>query len=93
MTLAVALNAASILTAVGRSLIGYMGSVTTEIAAIGFLVTLVHHAFEIVAEILGIVLVFKEFRNVRLWMRVTEVFWLIALAFGISIYIIYYIGL
>ena len=91
MTVLVALNALSILLIMGPSLIIYFGAAVGEILVIRFPLTLFHHAIGLIAEVLGAVLVFKKFGNVRRWMRTTFILWLVALLSGIGFYIVYYV--
>lgn len=91
MTILVALNALSILLIMGPSLFTNFGAAVGEVSTFGFPLTLVHHSIGLIAEILGAVLVFKKFGNVRRWMQTTFVFWFVALLFGIGFYIVYYL--
>jgi len=91
MTVVVILNAASILLVMGPVFVLYFGAVLAEPFVIGFPLTLVHHSIGIIAEILGAVLVFKKFGNVRMWMRLTLVLWLISWVLGVFFYIWYYV--
>lgn len=90
MRVVVALNTGAILLVMGPSLVLRFGAVLSETSALGFPLTLVHHTIGLVAEILGVILAFRKFGNVRMWMRVTLVVWLIALAYGIVLYFVYY---
>lgn len=91
MTLAVILNAVSILLVMGPSFVENLGAVLAELSQRGFPLTLVHHSFGLIAEILGIILVFKKFGTVRVWMRVTAAVWFVSLALGIVFYVWYYV--
>jgi uncharacterized membrane protein YozB (DUF420 family) len=75
----------------GPSFIINFGAVLDELFTIGFPLTLVHHFFGVIAEILGIIFVFKKFGKVRFWMRFTMAVWLIAVVLGISFYLLYYV--
>ena len=91
MTVAVGLNAVSILFVMGPSLLAGLNLALEEQTAIGFPLTLVHHSIGVVAEILGVVLVFRKFRKIRTWMRLTLSLWIIAFAFGVLFYITYFV--
>ncbi len=91
MTILVALNALAILLIMGPSLFTNFGAAVGEISTFGFPLTLLHHSIGLIAEILGAVLVFKKFGNVRRWMQTTFVLWFVALLFGIGFYIVYYL--
>lgn len=91
MRIVVVLNAGAILLVMGPSLVLNFGAALSEISALSFPLTLVHHTIGLVAEILGIVLAFRKFGNVRMWMRITLVLWLIALAYGLVFYFLYYV--
>lgn len=91
MTVLVALNALAILLIMGPSLFTNFGAAVGEISTIGFPLTWLHHSIGLVAEILGAVLVFKKFGNVRRWMRTTLFLWFVALLFGIGFYVVYYL--
>jgi len=69
MRVLVVLNVLSILFVMGPSLLLNFGAAVDEVFVVGFPLTLVHHSIGLVAEILGLVLVFKKFGNVRNWMR------------------------
>jgi len=90
MNIAVILNAVAILLVMGPSLVLNFGATLAELSLIGFPLTLVHHSLGIIAEILGITFAFKKFGNVRMWMRLTMVVWLVALVLGIAFYVQYY---
>jgi uncharacterized membrane protein YozB (DUF420 family) len=92
MTIAVILNAASILLIMGPSLVINFGAVLAELSEIGFPLTLLHHSFGIIAEILGVILVFKKFGNIRMWMRFTAAVWLVSVVLGIAFYVLYYVA-
>ena len=91
MTIAVVLNAFSILFVMGPSFVGGLNVVLDETASIGFPITLVHHTFGLLAEVLGIVFVFKKFGKVRMWMRLISLLWLIAFVLGILFYLTYFV--
>ncbi len=91
MTVLVALNALSILLLMGPSLFTNLGAAVDEVFTVGFPLTLLHHSIGLIAEILGAVLVFKKFGNVRRWMRTTFLLWLVALLSGIGFYVVYYL--
>src|SRR3972149_11077974 len=92
MTVLVALNAVSLLLVMGPSLFLNWGAAVNEASAIGFPLTLVHHSIGLVAQVLGVVLVFRTFGSVRTWMRITFMLWLIALVTGIGFYIRYFVA-
>jgi len=75
MTYAVALNIVSILLVMGPSFVTNFSAVLAEPSTINFPLTLIHHFLGIVAEILGIMFVFKKFGNVRMWMRLIMSIW------------------
>lgn len=92
MTVLVALNALSIVLVMGPSFFLNLGVVLGEVFVIGFPLVLIHHLIGLSAEILGAVLVFKKFGKVRTWMRIVFALWFVAIVFGISVYVIYYVG-
>jgi hypothetical protein len=91
MRVLVVLNASSILLIMGPSLLTNLGAVVDEVVTVGFPLTLLHHSIGLIAEVLGAALVFKKFGNVRSWMRVTFLLWLVALLSGIGFYVVYYL--
>ncbi len=91
MTVMVVLTAIGIFTVMLPSFVANFSAVLEEPFTIGFPLTSIHTLFGILAEGLGIVLVFKKFGNVKLWMRLTAALWLIAIISGIAFYIIYYV--
>ena len=91
MTVLVVLNALSILLIMGPSLFANLGAAVEEVFVVGFPLTLLHHSIGLIAEILGAVLVFKKFGNVRRWMRTTFLLWLVALLSGMGFYVVYFL--
>lgn len=91
MTVLVVLNALSILLVMGPSLFTNLDAAVKEISVIGFPLTLLHHLIGLIAEILGAVLVFRKFGNVRIWMRITFILWFVALLLGIGFYVVYFL--
>jgi len=91
MTIAVIMNAVTILLVMGPSLVINFDAVLAEPSTIGFPLTLIHALFGSLAEVLGLVFVFKKFGNVRLWMRFTMAIWLVAVVMGIIFYFTYYV--
>ena len=91
MTLAVGLNAVGILLAMLPSFVIIVSAVLNKPLTIGFPLASIHAFFGVLAEGLGVTLVFKKFGNVRRWMRLTTAFWLIAIVLGISVYLTYYV--
>jgi uncharacterized membrane protein YozB (DUF420 family) len=91
MTVLVVLNALSILLIMGPSLFTNLGAAVDEVFTVGFPLTLLHHSIGLIAEVLGAALVFKKFGNVRRWMRITFLLWLVALLSGIGFYVMYYL--
>jgi len=92
MTVLAVLNGLSILLVMGPSLFTNFGAVAGEIFVIGFPLTLLHHSIGLIAEILGVVLVFRKFGKVRTWMRIAFMLWLVALLLGIGLYFMYYLA-
>jgi len=92
MTVLAVLNGLSILLVMGPSLFTSFGAAVEEVSVIGFPLTLLHHSIGLIAEILGVVLVFRKFGKVRTWMRITFMLWLVALLFGIGFYVVYYLA-
>ena len=91
MTIAVVLNAFAILLVMGPSLLRSLDAALGETASLGFPLTLVHPTLGLLAEVLGVVFVFKKFGKVRMWMRLITLLWLIAFVFGILFYVTYYV--
>jgi hypothetical protein len=90
MTVLVVLNGLSILLVMGPSLFTNLGAAVGEVY-VGFPLTLLHHSIGLIAEVLGVVLVFRKFGKVRTWMRVTFILWFVALLLGIGFYVVYYL--
>jgi uncharacterized membrane protein YozB (DUF420 family) len=91
MAIAVVLNAFAILLVMGPSLLGSFDAALGETASLGFPLTLVHHTLGLLAEVLGVLFVFKKFGKVRMWMRLITLLWLVAFVFGIFFYLTYYV--
>jgi uncharacterized membrane protein YozB (DUF420 family) len=91
MIVAILLNTLSILLIMGPSFFGGFDFVLEELFVIGFPLTLVHHFFGLVAEILGVILIFRKFGKVRMWMRLTFFSWLLSFVLGVIFYLIYFI--
>ncbi len=60
-------------------------------AAAGVPLILVHHSLGLIAEVLGIILMFRKFGDVRLWMRVTFSVWLVVMSLGLAVYVVYWV--
>ena len=91
MTVAIALNALSILLVMGPSLVLGFDFALGEPATIGFPLTLVHHTFGLAAEILGGVFIFRKFGKIRMWMRLLLTLWTIGFVLGVFFYVKYFI--
>jgi len=88
MTIAVVLNAIGFLLVMGPSFVGYFSTPPQELSTIGILSTSSHAFFGSVAEILGIAFVFnKKPEDIRFWMHLTRLFWVIAALLGIALYL------
>ncbi len=88
MTIVVVLNAIGILFVMGPSFVGYFSTPLLELSTIGILSTSLHALVGSLAEVFGIAFVFnKKPKKIRLWMRLTMLFWIIALILGISLYL------
>lgn len=87
----VVLNLIGVLTVMIPSFVSGFDIVANEPSKIGFPLIFVHAALGVIAVSLGIVLSFRKFGNVRLWMRLTLSLWLIALLLGFVIYVGYYV--
>jgi len=91
MALALALNAISILLIMGRSLITSLGFLAARPHQFGPFITWLHVIVGGYAEISGAWFFRKHPRNARLKMRITTVFWAVALLLGIAYYVYYYV--
>jgi len=91
MTGTVALHTIGILLVMVPSLVMNFPALRNEPSTIGFPVTSIHVLLGVLAEGLGIVLIFRKLGNVRMWMRIEAMLWLIATIFGISFYLRYYV--
>ncbi|MFB0501701.1 MAG: hypothetical protein ACETVP_04460 [Candidatus Bathyarchaeia archaeon] len=91
MTIVVVLNAIGISLVMLPSFVTNLSAVVNEPSTVGFPLTSIHAFFGILAEGIGVTFVFKKFGNVRMLMRLTAAFWLIAILFGISFYLRYYV--
>ena len=87
----VVLNIVGAVTVMIPSFISAFNVVANEPAKIGFPLIFVHATLGSIAVSLGIVLSFRKFGNVRIWMRFNFVLWLAALLLGVFIYVGYYI--
>jgi len=88
MTIVVVLNAIGILFVMGPSFFGYFSTPLLELSTIGILSTSLHALVGSLAIVFGIAFVFnKKPKKIRLWMRLTMLFWIIALILGISLYL------
>jgi len=88
MTIAVVLNAIGFVSVMGPSFVNYFSTPIQKLSIIGILSTSLHALFGSIAEILGIAFVFnKKPKNIRLSMRLTMLFWVIAALLGIALYL------
>jgi len=90
MGLAVVLNAISILLIMGRSFMTSLGFLASRPREFGPFMTWIHVIVGSYAEISGVWFFRKHPRNVRLSMRVTTIFWAVALLLGVAYYVYYY---
>ncbi len=90
-TLAVILNAILILFIMIPSLIGGFGFFLAELYSVGTLIVLGHATLGSITEVLGAILIFRKFGNVKRWMRIESSLWFISIFLGFSIYIYYYV--
>jgi hypothetical protein len=87
MTVAVVLNALGILFVMTPSFVTYFSTPLPELSTLGVVSTLLHDFFGSLAEVFGIAFVLnKKPKNIRLWMRLTTLFWIIALILGFMLY-------
>ncbi len=91
MVIAVILNGVSILFVMLPTFRVNIHTFLNELSLLGFPLTFLHVLLGGLAEALGIVLIFKKFGNVRMWMRLTFTIWVLALIMGIGFYLIYYV--
>jgi len=91
MKTAVGLNTISIFLIMGPSLLANFNLALEEPLVIGFPLTLVHHSFGLAAEILGVVLIFRKFGKVRIWMRLNLLLWIVTFALGVLFYLSYFV--
>jgi len=91
MGAAILLNLASIMLIMGRSFLTNFGILSKEFYSFGPAVTWVHAMVGGTAEIMGIRLLYRHPRKIRLNMRITAILWTIALLFGITFYVFYFV--
>ena len=91
MGVAVLLNAVLIFFIMGRSFFTYSSFLVEKFYELGPSITWVHVITGGLAEILGIRLLFKHPRKIRMWMRITAALWTLALLLGITFYAYYYV--
>jgi len=91
MGIAVVLNAISILFIMGRSFMTSLGFLATRPYQFGPFITWMHVIIGAYAEISGALLLRKHPRNLRFSMKVTTVFWTVALLLGVVSYTYYYL--
>ena len=90
-TVAVFLQTILMFTVMLPSLIVNFGVVLAELYSTGVLITIAHTILGGIAWILGVILVFKKFGNVRMWMRIEASVWFVSILLGFSFYINYYV--
>jgi uncharacterized membrane protein YozB (DUF420 family) len=91
MTFTVALNAVMIVTVMGPSIMSIISKGLGMFSQSQDASVIVHEVLGGAAEILGAILVFKKFKKVRLWMRITFTLWMASLIFGIFTYLLFYV--
>jgi uncharacterized membrane protein YozB (DUF420 family) len=85
---AVMLNAVGLLLVMGPSIVGYFSTPLGELSPFGIVTTSFHAVLGGIAEVLGIAFVLNmKPKNVRLWMRLTRLLWVIAFVLGVSLYL------
>ena len=91
MGIVVVLNAISIIFIMRRSFMTSLGLLTARPFQIGAFMMWVHVILGAYAEISGILFLRRHPRNLRLSMKVTTVFWTVALLLGVISYMYYYL--
>jgi len=91
MGIVVVLNAISILFIMGRSLVTSLGFLMARPYQFGAFIAWAHVMTGAYAEISGILLLRKHPRNLRFSMKMTTVFWTVALLLGVVSYTYYYL--
>ena len=91
MGIAVLLNAILIFSVMGRSLFTYSTLLVEKFYEFGPSITWIHAIAGGLAEIFGIMFLFKHPRKIRFWMRMTMGLWTVSLLLGIAFYIYYYV--
>jgi len=89
MKVMVLLNTGVLLLVMLPSFVIAFDFVLAEVAT-GVPLILVHHSLGLIAEVLGVTLIFRKFGDVRLWMRVTFSVWFVALLLGLTVYVVYW---
>lgn len=91
MAISVAVNAIAILVVMGPSMVNIISQGFGTLPFSLTLLTIVHGVLGVAAEVLGAILVFRKFGNVKMWMRITFTLWMLPLALGILIYLLLYV--
>lgn len=88
MSIVVVLSIVSFVVVMAPSFANYFSSPQSELSLIGILPTLLHALLGSLAGFLGIAFAFnKKPKKIRLWMRLSMLFWIIALILGFSLYL------
>ncbi|NIR86140.1 hypothetical protein GWO13_00670 [Candidatus Bathyarchaeota archaeon] len=88
MAIVVVLNAIGIIFVMAPSFFNYLSTPVSELSTTGILSTSLHALFGGLAELFGIAFAFnKKPKKIRLWMRLTMLFWIVSMILGFSLYL------
>lgn len=88
MIIVVVLTAVGFILVMAPSFFNYFSTPLPELSTFGIISTSLHAFFGSLSELFGIAFVFnKKPKKIRLWMRLTMLFWIVALVLGFSLYL------
>ena len=86
MGIAIILNFISIFLIMGRSFLGFFGIMVERYYEFTPLIFWIHGIIGGLAQMFGVIFLFKHPRKIILWMKVTATLWIAALALGTFFY-------
>lgn len=88
MAVVVVLTAIGAILVMAPSFVNYFSTPLPELSTTGIVSTSLHGLFGGLAELFGVAFAFnKKPKSIRLWMRLTMLFWVVSLILGFSLYL------
>jgi len=91
MTVLILINAITVITIMGPSLVSLLGH-PSKTLTLATTMSMIHGLLGGVTEVLGLILIFKKLRNLKIWMKTMLTLWSTTFILGTGLYIIFYMS-